>query len=35
MKFSANAGDDAWDANSYLNIQVCNLGVVLATTTKF
>lgn len=28
MKFSANAGDDAWDANSYLNIWVCNLSRV-------
>jgi hypothetical protein len=26
MKFSANGGDDAWDANSYLNIWVCNLN---------
>lgn len=25
MKFTAKAGDDAWDANSYLNIWVCNL----------
>ncbi len=25
MKFSANMGDDAWDAKSYLNIWVCNL----------
>ena len=26
MKFSAEAGDDAWDCNNYLNIWVCNLG---------
>ena len=26
MKFSAETGDDAWDAKSYLNIWVCNLG---------
>lgn len=26
MKFSAEWGDDGWDANSYLNIWVCNLG---------
>jgi hypothetical protein len=26
MKFSAEAGDDAWDSNNYLNIWVCNLG---------
>lgn len=26
MKFSADLGDDAWDAKSYLNIWVCNLG---------
>jgi hypothetical protein len=25
MKFSAEMGDDAWDAKSYLNIWVCNL----------
>ncbi|MFT3933470.1 MAG: M43 family zinc metalloprotease [Chitinophagaceae bacterium] len=25
MKASATGGDDAWDANSYLNIWVCNL----------
>lgn len=25
MKFSANMGDDGWDAKSYLNIWVCNL----------
>ncbi|MBL7740279.1 MAG: T9SS type A sorting domain-containing protein [Chitinophagaceae bacterium] len=25
MKFSADMGDDAWDASSYLNIWVCNL----------
>jgi hypothetical protein len=25
MKFSSNTGDDAWDANSYLNIWVCHL----------
>ena len=25
MKFSASAGDDAWDAKRYLNIWVCNL----------
>jgi hypothetical protein len=25
MKYSANMGDDAWDANSYLNIWVCNM----------
>lgn len=25
MKFSVNMGDDAWDANSYLNIWVCHL----------
>lgn len=25
MKFSANMGDDAWDAGSYLNIWVCQL----------
>lgn len=25
MKFSSSMGDDAWDANSYLNIWVCNL----------
>lgn len=25
MKFSAEMGDDAWDASSYLNIWVCNL----------
>lgn len=26
MKFSAEAGDDAWDTKNYLNIWVCNLG---------
>jgi len=26
MKSSAEAGDDAWDSNNYLNIWVCNLG---------
>jgi hypothetical protein len=26
MKFSAEAGDDAWDTRSYLNIWVCNLN---------
>ena len=26
MKFSAEMGDDGWDAESYLNIWVCNLG---------
>jgi Pregnancy-associated plasma protein-A/Secretion system C-terminal sorting domain len=26
MKFSAEGGDDAWDAKSFLNIWVCNLG---------
>ena len=25
MKFSAQMGDDGWDANNYLNIWVCNL----------
>jgi hypothetical protein len=25
MKFSSNMGDDGWDANSYLNIWVCNM----------
>ena len=25
MKFSASAGDDAWDSKRYLNIWVCNL----------
>jgi Pregnancy-associated plasma protein-A/Secretion system C-terminal sorting domain len=25
-KHSANGGDDAWDADSYLNIWVCNMG---------
>lgn len=28
MKFSAEMGDDAWDARSYLNIWVCNLNRV-------
>lgn len=28
MKFSAEMGDDAWDAGSYLNIWVCNLNRV-------
>jgi len=26
MKLSAETGDDAWDANNYLNIWVCNMG---------
>ena len=26
MKFTAKAGDDAWDPSQYLNIWVCNLG---------
>jgi hypothetical protein len=26
MKSSAEAGDDAWDSNNYLNIWVCNMG---------
>lgn len=26
MKFSAETGDDAWDAKNYLNIWVCNMG---------
>lgn len=26
MKFSSELGDDGWDAKSYLNIWVCNLG---------
>ena len=26
MKFSAQAGSDAWDTENYLNIWVCNLG---------
>jgi hypothetical protein len=26
MKFSSEMGDDAWDADSYLNIWVCELG---------
>lgn len=29
MKFSSKGGDDAWDAESYLNIWVCNLSNVL------
>lgn len=29
MKFSSSYGDDAWDADSYLNIWVCNLKGVL------
>lgn len=28
VKFSANTGDDAWDAASFLNIWVCNLNRV-------
>ncbi len=28
MKFTSEMGDDAWDANSYLNIWVCNLDQV-------
>ncbi len=28
MKFSARTGSDAWDADNYLNIWVCNLGRV-------
>ncbi|MGK2862955.1 MAG: M43 family zinc metalloprotease [Chitinophagaceae bacterium] len=28
VKFSASAGTDAWDPESYLNIWVCNLGSV-------
>lgn len=28
MKYSAQMGDDAWDAKSYLNIWVCNLNRV-------
>ncbi|HZI53762.1 MAG TPA: M43 family zinc metalloprotease [Chitinophagaceae bacterium] len=28
MKVSAEAGDDAWDTNNYLNIWVCNMGRV-------
>jgi len=29
MKFSSSYGDDAWDADSYLNIWVCNIKSVL------
>jgi hypothetical protein len=29
MKFSAEMGDDAWDAKNYLNIWVCNIGRVM------
>lgn len=29
MKFSAEAGDDAWDPKNYLNIWVCNLNRLL------
>ena len=28
MKYSAEAGDDAWDATQYLNIWICNMGRV-------
>jgi hypothetical protein len=28
MKFSAETGNDAWDAKNYLNIWVCNMGRV-------
>ena len=28
VKFSAKAGSDAWDSQNYLNIWVCNLGIV-------
>ncbi len=28
MKFTAQAGDDAWDADQYLNIWVCNLRLL-------
>ncbi len=35
VKFSANGGDDAWPASSYLNIWVCNLGGGLLGYAQF
>jgi len=33
MKFSSQAGDDAWDPSSYLNIWVCNLDMMAGYST--
>lgn len=35
VKFSAQGGDDAWDATKYLNLWVCNLGNSLLGYAQF